>query len=72
MFHDIDTHPLQGSFVAFYVDWKCLIIALIVEIINGNGNVHCSSSILKATSVICEAQLSFAAHQKYITCFFSL
>ncbi len=31
----------------------------------GNGK-SCSSSFLKATSLICEAQLSFAAHQKYI------
>ncbi len=48
-----------------------------LEILNycpdgGNGNFHCSSSFLKATSLICEAQLSFAAHQKYIICFFSL
>ncbi len=48
-----------------------------LEILNycpdgGNGNCHCSSSFLKATSLICEAQLSFAAHQKYILCFFSL
>ncbi len=45
-----------------------------LEILNycpdvGNGNVHCSSSFLKATSLICEAQLSFAAHQKYILWF---
>ncbi len=33
----------------------------------GNGNFHCSSSFIKANSLICEAQLSFAAHQKYIT-----
>ncbi len=38
----------------------------------GNGNFHCSSSFLKANSLICEAQLSFAAHQKNILCFFSL
>ncbi len=38
----------------------------------GNGNVHCSGSFLKATSLICEVQLSFAAHQKYILCFFLL
>ncbi len=38
----------------------------------GNGNFHCSSSFLKATSLICEAQLSFAAHQKYVLWFFSL
>ncbi len=38
----------------------------------GNGNFHCSSSFLKATSLICEAQLCFAAHQKYILWFFSL
>ncbi len=38
----------------------------------GNGNFHCSSSFLKATSLICEAQLSFAAHQKYILWFLSL
>ncbi len=38
----------------------------------GNGNFHCSRSFLKATSLICEAQLSFAAHQKYILWFFSL
>ncbi len=46
-----------------------------LEILNycpdgGNGNFHCSSSFLKTTSLICEAQLSFAAHQKYILCFF--
>ncbi len=48
-----------------------------LEILNycpddGNGNFHCSSSFLKATSLICEAQLSFAAHQKYIIWLFSL
>ncbi len=48
-----------------------------LEILNycpdgGNGNFDCSSSFLKATSLICEAQLSFAAHQKYILWFFSL
>ncbi len=48
-----------------------------LEILNycpdsGNGNFHCSSAFLKATSLICEAQLSFAAHQKYILCFFLL
>ncbi len=48
-----------------------------LEILNycpdgGNGNFHCSSSFLKTTSLICEAQLSFAAHQKYILWFFSL
>ncbi len=48
-----------------------------LEILNccpdgGNGDFHCTSSFLKATSLICEAQLSFAAHQKYLLCFFSL
>ncbi len=48
-----------------------------LEIINycpdgGNGEFHCSSSFLKATSLIYEAQLSFAANQKHILCFFSL
>ncbi len=48
-----------------------------LEILNycpdgGNGNVHCSCSFLKATSLICEAQLTFHAHQKYILCFFLL
>ncbi len=48
-----------------------------LEILNycpdgGNGDFHCSSSFLKATSLICEAQLSFATHQKYILWFFSL
>ncbi len=48
-----------------------------LEILNycpdvGNVNFHCSSSFLKAISLICEAQLSFAAHQKYILWFFSL
>ncbi len=38
----------------------------------GNGYFHCSSSFLKATSLISEAQLSFVAHQKYIISFFSL
>ncbi len=28
---DIDTHPLSGRFITFYVDWKILIIALMVE-----------------------------------------
>ncbi len=37
-----------------------------------NGNFLSSSSFLKLTSLICEAQLSFAAHQKYILWFFSL
>ncbi len=31
----------------------------------GNGNFHCSSSFLKASSLIFEAQLSFTAHQNY-------
>ncbi len=48
-----------------------------LEILNncpdgGNGHFHCSRSFLKATSLICEPQLSFAAHQKYIYIFFSL
>ncbi len=48
-----------------------------LEILNycpdgGNGTFHCSSSFLKATSLICEVQLSFAARQTYIICFFSL
>ncbi len=34
-----------------------------------SSSFHCSSSFLKATSLICEAQLSFAAHQKYIIIF---
>ncbi len=38
----------------------------------GNGNFQCSSSFLKAPSLICEAQLYFAAHQKYILWLFSL
>ncbi len=38
----------------------------------GNGNFHCSSPLLKATSLICGAQLSFAELQKYILWFFSL
>jgi len=33
---------------------------------------HFSRSFLKATSLICEAELSFAAHQKYVLWFFSL
>ncbi len=47
---DIDTRPLPGSFVTFYVDCKFLIIALMVEmgihnppgvlkIVNMNGNI---------------------------------
>ncbi len=48
-----------------------------LEILNycpdgGNGNFHYSSFFLKATSLICEAQISFAPHQKYILWFFSL
>ncbi len=31
----------------------------------GNGNFHCSSSFLKATSLIFEAQLSLAASEIY-------
>ncbi len=37
----------------------------------GNGNFHCSSSFLEATSLICEAQFSFAAHRKDIFLVFS-
>ncbi len=37
-----------------------------------NENFHRSNSFLKATSLICEAQLSSAAHQKYIHFIFSL
>ncbi len=36
----------------------------------GHWNVHCSSSFLKATSLICEAQLSFAAHSEIYSLFF--
>ncbi len=46
-----------------------------LEILNycpDGGNGDCSSYFLKATSLICEAQLSFAAHQKYILWYFSL
>ncbi len=46
-----------------------------LEILNycpDDGNFHCSSSFLKATSLICEAQLSFSAHHKYMLWFFSL
>ncbi len=40
-----------------------------LEILNycpdgGNGDFHCSRSFLKSTSLICEDQLFFAAHQK--------
>ncbi len=38
----------------------------------GHLHFHCSSAFPKATSLICEAQLSYAAHQKYILWFFSL
>ncbi len=55
------------QFCNIYVDCKFLIIAPD----GGNGHFHCSRSFLKATSLICQAQLSFAAHQKYILCFFS-
>ncbi len=65
---DIETYPLPGSFVIFYVDWKFIIIALMEEM----GIFTALALFLKATSLICEAQLSFAAHQKYILCFFSL
>ncbi len=71
-FHDIliywdapvYTCPLPGRFITFSVDNYCPDGA--------NVNFHCSSSFLKATSLICEAQLSFNAHQKYILWFFSL
>ncbi len=48
---------------------------MLIEILHycsdgGNGNFHSSSSFLKGTSLICEAQLSFAAHQIYIYIFF--
>ncbi len=64
---DIDTRPLPGRFKQFYVDWKFLIIALMVEM-----GIFTALALLKATSLICEAQLSFAAHHKYILWFFSL
>ncbi len=38
----------------------------------GNAHFHCSSSFLKVTSLICEAQLFFVAHEKYNLWFFSL
>ncbi len=59
---DIDTRPLSGSFVTFF----CWLEILHYFPDGGNGN------FLKATSLICEAQLSFAAHQKYLICFFWL
>ncbi len=52
---NIDKCPLPGSFVKFYVDWKFLIIALMVEM----------GIFLKATSLICKAQLYFFLN-KYI------
>ncbi len=56
---------------------QCRYILCWLEILNycpdgGNGYFHGSSSFLQATSLISEAQLSFAAHQKYIIWFFSL
>ncbi len=57
---DIDTRPLPGRFIQLSVDWKFLIIALMLEIHNFN------------LILICASQLSFAAHQKYILWFFSL
>ncbi len=44
------------------------IIALMVEM----GIFTDLALFLKAASLICEAQFYFAAHQKYILCFFSL
>ncbi len=58
-YDDIDTPPLSGSFVKCSVDWKFLIIALMVE-----------TGIF--TALFFEVQLSFAAHQKYIIWVFSL
>ncbi len=48
-----------------------------LEILNyspddGNGNFHCSSSFLKATSLICEAQLSLLHIRNIFFGFFSL
>ncbi len=68
-YDDIDTGPHPGSFVTFDVDWKFLIITLMVEM---GIFTALALAFLKATSLICEAQLSFAAHQKYILWFFSL
>ncbi len=51
-------------FKVFWPRQKFRNILCWLEILNycpdgGNGNFHCSSSFLKATSLICEAQLSF-------------
>ncbi len=64
-YDEIDTRPLPGIFVKCYVDWKFLIIALMMKM----GIFSVRSTFLKPTSLIFEAQLSFAAHQKYIIWF---
>ncbi len=65
-------HRALGQYRHMSSSRQIHIIFCWLEILNyWNGNFHCSSSFLKATSLICEAQLFFAAHQKYI-CFFSL
>ncbi len=70
-------HRALGRYRHTFSSRKFCNILCWLEILNycpdgGNGNFHCSSAFLKATSLICEAQLSFAAHQKYILWLFSL
>ncbi len=60
-------YPFPGSFV--YVDCTFFIIPLMLEM---GIFIALASPFLKATLIICEAQLSFAAHEKYILSFFSL
>ncbi len=50
--------------MTFQVYWKFLIIALTVEM-----GIFNALAVLKATSLIFEAQLAFSAHQKYIIWF---
>ncbi len=68
LLHVLGRYRHTSSSRTFSIDCKFLIIALMVEM----GIFYGSSSFLKATSLICEAQLSFAAHQKYILWYFSL
>ncbi len=63
---DTDTRPLPDRFITIYVDWKFLIIALMVKM----GAFTALALFL--TLLIFEAQLSLAANQKYILWFFSL
>ncbi len=67
-YDEIDTRPLPGTFVTFYVDWKFLIIALMMKM----GNFSVLSTFLKPTSLICKSSIIFFCTSEIYYLVFSL